>query len=200
MESVAWWLLNMIFEHWRIKYKGEVFLSDLFYSLRGIPEDCATWLHVLPHCDIGWNTWRLEECLCLTLSRDSVLDLSLTCQVFHWLDWGLKSLNDQKWCQIRCICSTFEWKKDFFQFKITHELDSSFGLGLIVRFFSFYSEYWHIKTFKDFEIQSGAQARARIGAVRYLNRGLAHAKTFGRHVKVRVKPTGNSTLVYTISK
>ena len=88
----------------------------------------------------------------------------------------------------------------FFQFKITHELDSSFGLGLIVRLFSFHSEYWHIKTFKDFEIQSGAQARGRIGAVRYVNRGLTHAKTFGRHVKVRVKPTGNSTSVYTIFK
>lgn len=59
-------------------------------------------------------------------------------------------------------------------------------MGLIVRLFSFHSEYWHIKTFKDFEIQSGAQARARIGAVRYVSRGLTQAKTFGRHVKVRV--------------
>ena len=91
-------------------------------------------------------------------------------------------------------------KKGFFQFKITHELDSSFGLGQIVRLFSFHSEYWHIKTFKDFEIQSEAQARARIGAVRYVNRGLTHAKTFGSSVRVRVKPTGNSTSVYTIFK
>lgn len=36
------------------------------------------------------------------------------------------------------------------------------------------------------------------GAVRYVNGGLTHAKTFGRQVKVRVKPTGNSTSVYTI--
>ena len=67
-------------------------------------------------------------------------------------------------------------KKKKIQFKITHELDSSFGLGIIVRLFSFHSEYWHIKTFKDFEIQSGAQARARIRAIRYVNKELTHAK------------------------
>lgn len=42
VKCIAWWLVNMVFKHYRIKYEGKVSLTNSVDSFGGIIKDCTT--------------------------------------------------------------------------------------------------------------------------------------------------------------